>query len=518
MRRPAVGLCLVFLVGIGAGLNNPALSGLHGLVLLAACGAWAAAATLFALQRWPLAGALGLYVATGFVGLALSTRPSATAGPGWLAERVGPQGACSVDGIVLEDVIPAPVDPVRRSRCRALLQVDTLWVGDEANDIQDFPLQVSLSGVPEILPRYGERWRVTGELVQDKWSDRWRLQAAPYRMVRTQRAGSTWDNRMQQVRRRAADILAYGVEDLTMETGVVHAFLLGYRTSLPSSSRRTFIATGTLHMFAISGMHVAILVSLLVVVAGMCRIPKTCWCFGLAPLVMLYADVTGGASSALRAGVMGCVYLLAPTLGRRSDVISALALSAILILGWQPSQCFDVGFILSFAVVAGILVLVPVLDALLLRHLQPDPLVPPEMAGRSAWWQVLLLWTGRMMSVSVAAWLTSVPLSRYFFGQFSPIALVANLLVSPLSFLIMVTGCLSVLVGSLGALWLAGVFNAANIVFVRILVVGMEWLEKVPYGYIDNAPITMGGLVIWYAVLVLVAVYLRRRSLLALPL
>jgi len=423
-----------------------------------------------------------------------------------LVERVGQQAVCSVEGIVLEDVIPAPAGHGGRPRSRALLQVDTLWMGDEATAIQEFPLLVSLYGVPEILPRYGERWRVTGALGQDRGTGRWRLQSSAVRLVRTQRASATWDNRMQQIRRRAADILAYGAEDLTLETGVVHAFLLGYRSSLPSSSRRTFIATGTLHMFAISGMHVAILVSLLVFAAGLCRIPRTCWCFGLAPLVMLYADVTGGAASALRAGVMGCVYLLAPTLGRRSDVISALALSAILIVGWKPSQLLDIGFILSFAVVAGILVLVPLLDALLLRYLQPDPLVPPELAGPPAGWQVLLLWTGRMMSVSLAAWLTSVPLSRYFFGQFSPIALVANLLVSPLSFLIMVTGCLSLLVGALGALWLSGVFNAANIAFVRILVIGMEWLEKVPYGYIDNAPITFTGLLLWYALLVLVAV------------
>jgi len=291
--------------------------------------------------------------------------------------------------------------------------------------------------------------------------------------------------------------------------GVVHALILRYRTRLAPDLKRSFIHTGPMHAFAISGLHVAILCTVLVFVIGLCGLPRTVWVFVLAPIILLYAVTTGCRASAIRAGVMASAYLLAPALQRRPDGVSALALAGIGILAWQPSQLFEIGFIFSFAAVSGILILVPVLDAWLLARLRPDPFAAPGLTVGTPWWQPLALWAGRLAAVSLAAWCTTMPLSLYYFGRFAPIALVANLIVVPLAFLIIVTGCLSLVSGAGVGLWLAGIFNSANAVFVRLLIGGMRGLEAVPHGHADELRISRVGMVVWYGLLLVATLLLR---------
>ncbi len=510
MRRPAVGLGLVFAAGVGGGLASPSVPGGSPVALggLAIC--WLIALLLHWRGRDRLV-AVGVFVMTGLLGYLVAIRPVAWRGlDDALGVTVSRWSDCTVSGTVNRDVAEVAGNEIP-NRTPFGLQADRVILDGVTNRVQE-ALSVTLHGTPKPPPVYGERWTLTGTLYRHVWKGRvqWRFRGGLREAQRHPQAGWTLSAFSQQVRRGASSILAHGVDGMDDVTGVVQALLLGYRARLDPAIKRAFASTGTMHIFAISGLHVAILCSVLVFAIGLCGVPRTGWVFALAPLILLYAITTGSHASAIRAGVMTSAYLLAPALRRRPDVVSAMALAAIGILAWQPAQLFDIGCILSFAAVTGILTIVPVLDAMLLHWLRPDPLAVPELTDETPpWWRPLALWLGRLATVSVAAGLTSDTLSLFFFGRFSPIALVANLIVVPLAFLIIVTGCLSLVAGAGIGLWLAGIFNSANAVFVRLLIGGMRWLEAVPYAHTEGASISLVGMVLWYALLIYAALILR---------
>jgi ComEC/Rec2-related protein len=509
MRRPAVGLGLVFACGVGGGLTVPTAP--DGLLLAFGCcsALWLVSLVLLSMGRlrWAVPG---LFLTVGVLGFTLAVRPTGDRGlDAVLGVAARRWENCIVTGVVNRD----PGDSSGRevaNRTYFGLQAGTVTVSGATHPVVE-SLSVTLYGTPKSPPVFGEHWRLSGTLSRHVWKGRveWRFHGGLRKAERSAPKETTLQAFAQWLRRGASAILSHGIEEMDGVTGVVQALLLGYRARLDPAIKRSFANTGTMHIFAISGLHVAILCSVLVFAIGLCGLPRTGWVFALAPLILLYAITTGCRASAIRAGVMASAYLLAPALRRRPDVVSAMALAAIGILAWQPVQLFDIGCILSFAAVAGILTMVPVLDAMLLHWLRTDPLAVPGLTQGAPWWRPLALWTGRLATVSVAAWLTSVPLSLYFFGRFSPIALVANLIVVPMSFLIIVTGCLSLVAGAGIGLWLAGIFNSANAVFVRLLIGGMRLLEAVPGGHTEDARISLAGMFIWYALLIYTALLLR---------
>lgn len=511
MRRPIVGLSLFFAAGIWTGLRVDAPAGLLPVSLAAAAGAWVAAAVLLALHR-NRSGTLCIHGLAGLLGLASCTgHRTADSGLEAIANTLPEPITCSVEGSVNRD--PMEIQDGTHDRFIQFgLQCDTLTVEGSRHTVSQ-PLLVTLYGAPRFPPVYGERWALEGTLRRGR--DRggrvgqWMLRTGLARSRRIEQAGRSLPALAQKLRRTAAAILAHGIEKQQDVTGVVNALLLGYRTLLPPETQRSFVNTGTMHIFAISGLHVAILCSVLVSMISLLRVPRTGWVYALAPVILLYALTTGSRASAVRAGIMASAYLLAPATGRRPDTVSALALAGILILAWKPEQLMDIGCIFSFAAVAGILAIVPVLEGMLQRYLRPDPLAVPELTDAAPWWRIPARWLAQLAAVSLAAWLTSMPLSLYYFGRFTPVALVANLLVIPLSFLIITTCCLSLVAGAGIGLWLAGILNAANVVFVRLLTGGMRVLEMIPYGHADGLRITLPAMTIWYLLLACMVVILR---------
>ncbi len=417
-------------------------------------------------------------------------------------------------GRIVSDITDAGDADRGWSKVRFSVRADSVAIGDATNYVNDI-VRVVMYGTSRYPPVYGETWRMKGRLYPLKYGKR----SGPVRygfktwirsskcVKETQSPFFAWGH---DARRRAAEMLAVGIEDYSEVTGVIHAMMLGYRSHLPPDVRDCFRRTGTMHIFAISGLHVGILCSIIVFALAVFGVPRTMWVLALAPIICTYTVVTGARASAIRASAMAIAYLLAPLLRRRPDTISAFAFAATVILLWNPQQLLDVGFIYSFAVVAGIILVTPIFDSLFMRLWRHDELAPPKMVATTRWWRQCLRYTVGLFSVSLAAWLTSTPLSLHFFGRFSPVALLGNLIAIPLAFLILVTGCLSLLTGSLIG-FMGEIFNCANWCFVNFLVSSMQTLEKIPYGWVDCGNLPLWGVGVWYAVLIAVVVWGRRR-------
>ena len=367
-------------------------------------------------------------------------------------------------------------------------------------------------------PEYGERWEMNGDLRSPRHKGELRRGAAAIFMVDNRDAqllsgghGLRIMCRIFRGRGRAAASLTRGIEEFTAETGILQALILGYRSRLTEESSDLFALTGTLHIFAISGLHVGILCSLIMVILKSLRVTRVYWIIFLGPLLVAYTVGTGAKPSAIRACIMACAYFLAPLSKRKPDVISALAFAALAVLVFSPNQLFEVGFIFSFVVVMGLIVFYPIFNDPMRRWLAKDALrIQPEK-----WWILMrrraLQYVGSLLALSCSAWLASAPLTAYFFGRFTPIALPGNILVIPLAFLIVVAGCLSIILGACAG-WVGVVFNHASLALVSILVWGIEMMSKVPFASVNVEKPPMWLVLAWYAVLIAFAVRAVRRG------
>ncbi len=509
MRRPLVGIAVCVVLGTWLGLTLGASA-----LALVGCGVFAAGCLVLHLLRITAAAQVCLY---GFVAFATWFHAASSddlAIEAILATR-GRERGCQVEmtGRIRSDLVEVPGN-AGRGKVRFSVRATHIVVDAQEYRVSD-DVRVVMYGAPRYPPVYGETWRFAGRLSQARGGGRGKR--TRYTLVtglsdsaresETQSAFVAW---CFNVRSRAARLLTSGVEAYPDVGGVVNALLLGYRAQLPRDVRECFMHTGTMHVFAISGLHVGILCTIIVFVLGALRLPRTAWVLALGPLICTYTCVTGARASAIRASVMAVAYLLAPLVGRRADAVTAFALAAAVILLWQPTQLMDMGFLYSFVVVAGIMAIVPIFDSLLMPLWQRDAFMLPEMEEGGGWRRHALKFGVRMFSVSLAAWLTSMPLSLHFFGRFSPVALLGNFVALPLAFLILVTGCLSLAAGVV-AEWLSVVFNHANWCFVRLLVGGMRGLERIPFGWMEGPRVSLWGVLAWYALLIAGVGVLRRR-------
>ncbi len=278
-------------------------------------------------------------------------------------------------------------------------------------------------------------------------------------------------------RRAAAERLAAGIEQDPTAIGFARALMMGYRQGLPARTVQAFSRTGTMHIVAISGAHVGMIALLLLAVVRATGVSQPRWPWIMAPLLIVYALSTGMAPSAIRACLMAICFFFAYASWRQPDALSALALSALLILGVSPGQLARPGFLLSYVVVAGLIVLFPpVRDAL---HRSFIPLDPPLK-----WVQRhLVVPTRRMLldlfGVTLVAWLVSTPLIALFFNLVSPVALLANLAVVPLAFLILFSACLALSLGFLHPVLLES-FNEAGRFFTSCLLGIIDACDRIP--------------------------------------
>lgn len=139
--------------------------------------------------------------------------------------------------------------------------------------------------------------------------------------------------------------------------GITYAVLFGDKTFLNNEIYNAFKIGGTAHILAVSGLHIGFLIVFLLAIMSLFRIKKWYKFGGLAICLFVYCYICGFAPSVVRASIMGLCILLGNNLGREKDVFSNIALSAIIILIFRPLYLFDMGFLMSYGAVLGIILL-----------------------------------------------------------------------------------------------------------------------------------------------------------------
>src|SRR5437899_4556232 len=250
----------------------------------------------------------------------------------------------------------------------------------------------------------------------------------------------------QKSRAWMQNALCRGLEGSPDVQDFLKGIVLGLRHQTPEDIEEPFQQTGTLHLFAVAGLHVGIVAALLWMLATVARLSRKSAAALIIPLLLFYAAVTGLHVSSVRAAVMISILLGGFFFDRRVFVLNSLAVAAFLLLCWNTDELFSTGFQLSFAVVGAIILFADPLFAFLQRWGAPDPFLPRSLLrGPRRLRHFGFEWFCRGASVSLAAWIGSLPFILWYFHIVTPISLLANLVVVPIAFFVLAIALLSLL-------------------------------------------------------------------------
>jgi competence protein ComEC len=280
-------------------------------------------------------------------------------------------------------------------------------------------------------------------------------------------------------------ILGAGLADKRPElAGILRAMMLSQKHELNSGQKELFMQSGTMHFFAISGLHIGVIASVLQALLALLRLPRWARFAAGTALLWLYVDITGASPSAERALAMVIFMQAALVLRWPGNPLAALTASAFVVLLAQPMQLFTASFQMSYCVVATLLLLGLPLGEMLRERFKLFPQLPKA----SLTWRQRLLIAAldhilAALGLGVATALVAAVTGIAFFRLFTPGALAANLVLIPLASFAIFAGFISLLCGLAGFPPASGLFNHA----AALLLAAIQWLigafVKVPGAY-----------------------------------
>lgn len=347
-------------------------------------------------------------------------------------------------------------------------------------DIGAVPVNVRISRWQrDELPQAGERWRCAGWLRSTKSprSGRYAFQVAG-RGTFAERIQPTdpaaFSTRLRKLRSDFSRRLGIGVPADAESLRLVRAIILGERAQLPRETQTAFADAGTIHVFAISGLHVMVVAKILSVALLVLFVPVRFLGFVLVPLVWLYVILTGASPSAVRAAAMASIYFAAPIFYRAPNGLIAWAATFLAVHLWDPALLQNIGCRLSFAVV---LVLILSVRA-------------SRFYGHKI--QLLIL--------TLATWAAGVPLVASAFGRFTLGGLIANVFLVPAAEAAVIAGSVGLL-ASYASTLLAAYFNNLAVLLADVMA-GISFLTAAfPGAHGETRPWSWSLCLTWYLVL-----------------
>jgi len=262
---------------------------------------------------------------------------------------------------------------------------------------------------------------------------------------------------------------------------VTEALIFGYKEDLPKDLVESYSRTGTLHVLAVSGLHVAVV--FLMLANFLWFLDKRRYGVLLKTIIVIvciwaYCILTGLSPSIIRAGIMISLVLIGKALNRHAHTYNIIAVSAFIILVINPFWLLNVGFQLSFAAVLGIV--------FLQQYLLPL-YVPTNYFFKQIW---------NIIIISICAQIATFPLSLYYFNQFPNYFLLSNLIIIPLTTMVIYTGIGMVIFSKVSFILLGFSWLTEKLVkLTNYLVVS---IEKLPYSFIDGIKLSTLQLILLY--------------------
>ncbi len=353
---------------------------------------------------------------------------------------------------------------------------------------------------PEKMPKVGEVVRVAGYLalperprnpgefdrvrhLQSRGLD-YVLKVRSEDLESSGKEKGVWLEKMAAgLRSHMLEATSLGLQEDPEASGLIAAMLFGYRDGVGEDLRESFRATGTLHLFAVSGQNLAVVAGMLLWILALTGAVKWRWAWMTLPAIFLFCLATGMEASAARAFVMTGVLYLGWILGRPMNPANWLGSALLALLIWDPRQVGDTGFQLSFLVVAGLMVLAGPFQAKLIGWGRPEPWIPARLVAP---WRKIghRLWTtvATVVAASIAAWVGSLIPGIFLFHQITPVALAANVVAAPIAGGVTVLAAVSSVMAPFFSVGAIGI-NLLNARLVHLLAGVLGWMATWPGGH-----------------------------------
>jgi competence protein ComEC len=303
-------------------------------------------------------------------------------------------------------------------------------------------------------------------------------------------AGNTVIAKSLRLRQQLVEKLRRNMTD-TGAIAVASTLILGYKADLSNDILQAYSKTGTIHVLSVSGAHVAILYFLLA------------WClqflnrfkygnllraFIIVVIIWYYALLTGFSPAVCRAAIMISMVILGKSYNRNINTLNILAISAFVLLVYNPFFIADVGFQLSYLAVAGLVVLQPLVYKWFTFK--------NKLADK--------LWA--LCSVSIAAQVITFPLSAFYFHQFPVYFLVSNLFIVLPSAIIMYSGLIYLLLPAIPVVskLLALVLEKTILIMNKVLTVIEHW----PFASLNKIWLNIPEYLLLYVIILSIFYYL----------
>lgn len=295
-----------------------------------------------------------------------------------------------------------------------------------------------------------------------------------------QQAGTAFPRFINRIRERLITTLQLHIHS-KKERGLAEALLIGYKQDLEQDLVQSYTNTGVAHIIAISGLHLGVIYLFLMwALKPLRRFKRLQWLTPVLVIIFLwlFSILAGAQPSVIRSAVMFSCFAFADVFSRRSNMINSMALSAGIMLLYNPYWLWDVGFQLSYAAVLSIVIFVnPIYDWIHIKNKVGD-----------------FMW--KICAVTLAAQILTLPLTLYYFHQFPLHFIFTNIVAVPFSNVVLTI----LMLLSAIFFWLAGAEAIGWLAQKSIWLLNsyVEQVERHHYLLLDGISITKGQVACLY--------------------
>ena len=277
--------------------------------------------------------------------------------------------------------------------------------------------------------------------------------------------------------------------------GVAQAVIFGYKDDLDKQWLKAFSKTGTIHVLAVSGLHVGIIYILMSFLLGVSSSKGTYLALKsmiILIVLFLYALLTGFSPSVSRATIMFGTVIIGKSLNRQSSIYNSLSLACFILLFINPLNIYNVGFQFSFLAVLGI---VYFKDDI--RNLFPEA---------SYFFDKIFV----LISVSVAAQITTFPLGIYYFNQYPNLFMFSNLIVIPCISLVLYFGVGFIFLVHISS-FLGNIIADTITIYIQFIANAVHVIQNIPYAFFECIYITPIQLWVLYIFIIIVSLTIKHK-------
>ncbi|MFW6269213.1 MAG: DNA internalization-related competence protein ComEC/Rec2 [Bacillota bacterium] len=268
------------------------------------------------------------------------------------------------------------------------------------------------------------------------------------------------------------------------ENRVIKAILLGERENLPKIWNRLFTRAGANHLLAISGLHVGFITLIFVYIFRIIPVNTFLTNIIISIFLLIYIIITGGSASVLRASILSILFLWAPFFKKEGDLFNILGICILINLIINPYSLFTVSLQLSY----GVLIVIVL------------------------WTEIFAYYTWKVIAVSLAAQLGSIPVAAYYFNQITPVGIITNIWAIPLTGVLVLINIIGLGLG----LFLPVIYQIAGRLTEYILLLmkyGTSLMGKIPYGNLEIFSPGLETIVIICFLLIILPFILKKKIL-----